>query len=83
MRVVARVCSCLARSLWALYIDLRCQSDVGVCSGERVVDMLVVGGGSIVFDRIATTFHRRVFYIHVNIYEQFVCQSRCFLLFCV
>ena len=59
MRVVVRVCSCLVRSLRALYIDLRCQSNVGVCSGERVVDVLMVGGGSIVFDRIATTCHPR------------------------
>ena len=38
MRVVARVGSCLARSL-RTYLGLRHQRNVGVCSGERVMDV--------------------------------------------
>ena len=45
MRVVARVCSCLARSLRALYRGLRHQRSVGVCSSEFAMDAPEGEGG--------------------------------------
>ena len=45
MCVAARVCSCLARSLRTLYLGLRHQSNVGVCSGDRVMDVPEGGRG--------------------------------------
>ena len=45
MRAVVRGCSCLARSLRALYVGLRHQNNGGVCYGERVMDA-PDGGGS-------------------------------------
>ena len=45
---------------------------MGVSSGERVMDVLVVGGGSIVFDRIATTCHPRGCFLYSCMNSLFV-----------
>ena len=53
---------------------------MGVCSGERVIDVPDLGEDSLVFDRIATPCHPSGCSLYSGV-KQFAWQSRCFWFF--